>query len=100
MGMFDSIYLKVKCPNCGEEKQRECQTKDLDSDLLHLEKGDSTNYPDYPSVECIVGCDSLQCGKEVISSTTGLPMGYRQEKYFYIEVLTPLGLITGEYKYL
>ncbi|GAI09861.1 unnamed protein product, partial [marine sediment metagenome] len=28
MGLYDSIYLKVKCPYCGETSRMEFQTKD------------------------------------------------------------------------
>lgn len=97
--MFDSIYLKVKCPVCGEEKERECQTKDLDCDLYRWAKYDNTGHPEFQSVECIVGCDSHQCGKPTYLITGSLSIE-RQESYFYIEVATPFGLITGNYKYL
>ena len=40
MGMFDSFYLKVKCPHCGNVDVIEFQTKDFDCNLNTWREGD------------------------------------------------------------
>jgi hypothetical protein len=97
MGMFDSIFIKVKCPYCGEEKLRECQTKELDCELKRWDKGDNTDHPEESSVIAFVTCGSFICrtpyrlfGKTQLYNSKG----------FEIEIETPLGLITGKYKYI
>lgn len=101
MGMFDSIYMKVKCPFCGIEKVRECQTKDLDNNLERWNVGDNTGHPEEDKLDCIVGCED-GCGRKMRSEWL-LPNGQRREyisgRHFYIFVKTPLGLVTGEYEY-
>lgn len=91
MGMFDSIMLKVKCPICGVEKERECQTKDLNCTLAVFKKGDNINESDIHTVSAIVECRELCLHESYHSIKTG--------KMFYIEIATPFGLITGNYKY-
>ena len=63
MGMFDSIYMNVKCPYCGISCEREIQTKDLDSVLLTLRPGDSIDkdYQDLTQIEGVVECTSIVC---------------------------------------
>ena len=82
MGMFDSIYLTVKCPKCGDESERECQTKDLDCSLAVYRKGDSIST-DYYDLRCITNCECRT---------------HNLRTYFYLDVMLSGGVITGEYK--
>lgn len=40
MGMFDSAYIEVRCPQCGKKEERECQTKDTNCFLDVWKPGD------------------------------------------------------------
>lgn len=40
MGMFDWVYVKCKCPNCGKMKIRQFQTKDLGCSYNEYKFGD------------------------------------------------------------
>lgn len=62
MGMFDSIYMKVKCPKCGYEATTECQTKDAECLLSVYEEGDEIAglHENSSYVNCIVSCDACQ----------------------------------------
>jgi len=40
MGMFDSIMIDIKCPSCGNEGEKEAQTKELECNLEVWKKGD------------------------------------------------------------
>lgn len=52
MGMYDSIYLDLRCPNCGQISNMECQTKDSFctlhvykvGDIIPVEYGESFEY--------------------------------------------------------
>lgn len=43
MGMFDSFYMKAKCPHCGKEDVFEFQTKELVNALVEWKQGDQFN---------------------------------------------------------
>lgn len=78
MGMYDSIMMKVKCPECDRTYKRESQTKDLGSNLTIFKVGDYIDNK-LESIKCISDC---KCGK-----------------YFslYIELFE--GKINGKYSY-
>ena len=42
MGVFDSIFINIKCPYCGKTSRIECQTKDTNDFLCLMiwNKGD------------------------------------------------------------
>lgn len=66
MGMFDSFYLKTKCPRCGIEKVREIQTKRFDCLLDKWKQGDEfyTRKIDFADavIKCLeVWCESDKC---------------------------------------
>jgi len=41
MGLYDSFYMKLKCPCCGKDGFREWQTKELWCEMLHINIGDN-----------------------------------------------------------
>lgn len=95
MGMFDSIFLKVKCPFCGQFSEMECQTKDLDCQLLRWKMGENTDHPEVGELDCCATCHSPEClarGKRKSGEDWG------NAAYFELIVETPLGLITGKYR--
>jgi wobble nucleotide-excising tRNase len=87
MGMFDSIMLNVKCPYCGEEEVRECQTKDLDCYLDVYTLGDKVKTLD-KWLECITDCESEACK---------LP-GSRLGNFFNLKIRVKECKITNKYK--
>ena len=78
MGMFDSVFIKMKCPHCGEEAEREAQTKDTDCVLNVWRKGSRISTDKYTYLDCIVSCS---CGE-----------------FFYCKVMLDKGEVTGEYE--
>ena len=95
MGMFDSVYLNIKCPYCGNESDIECQTKDLDCNLEVWRKGDFVGSDKYNSLDCLADCHSKECIDHKIKE-----VGYRSGagRFFYLEVMLKEGIVTGEYK--
>lgn len=61
MGMFDSIMLNSKCPNCGKIEEREFQTKDLDCNLYIYKLGDCLEGFNRRYIEAITSCHSEEC---------------------------------------
>jgi hypothetical protein len=61
MGMFDSIMLNSKCPNCGKIEEREFQTKDLARSLDTYKLGDSLKDFNIRYIEAIASCHSEEC---------------------------------------
>lgn len=89
MGMFDSIYINIKCPRCGEEREMECQTKDLDCTLEVWRKGDHVTHEPYEELYTITNCTSTKCRTEA---------EYRINGYFFHPVIKLKdGIVTGEY---
>lgn len=97
MGMFDSIYINVVCPYCGEESEMECQTKELDCNLEVFRKGGHIRTDKYNSLDCVADCMSKQCIEEQIKKV-GYKSGFGM--IFNITVIVNNGVITGEYKIL
>ncbi len=63
MGMFDSVYLPVKCPNCGDEGEKEFQTKDLRCYMDTYRVGDSIGTTQFRWLGGYIGCRSDACHK-------------------------------------
>lgn len=65
MGMFDTILIRGKCPNCGEVKERGYQTKDLECMLDTYTEGDSVknviDNKDNRFIEAIASCHNEDC---------------------------------------
>ncbi len=81
MGMFDSIYVKIKCPFCEQVKELECQTKELDCMCMTYLEGDSISTKKFNYIDASVRCNSENC--------TGA---------FDIQIKIKKGIITGKYK--
>jgi len=62
MGMFDSAYIICRCPNCGKEEERECQTKDTDCMLDVFRPGDFVSKQ-LRYLDCCATCDCGGKGK-------------------------------------
>lgn len=89
MGMFDSIYLNIKCPLCKETSGMKAQTKDLDCYLKEYKLGDFVGTTEYKSLECITKCRSEKCLKNS-NGTFGT--------FFNLYVFLEDGIINGKYK--
>ena len=101
MGMFDTIYLEVKCPECGEESMVECQTKDLECELNEYFKGDFvaskkllTEITETRKLYCTAECRSLECVR-TIKMFNGFEI--KRGRFFNIYIILRGGSITGEY---
>lgn len=90
MGMFDSIYLDIKCPVCQEEHRIEFQTKEFDCQLLKWAKGEK--LPALVQEEENEG-SSLDTG---IRKCWGSCKRAGQERFFTATVVLKDGVITGE----
>jgi len=77
MGMFDSIKIDIKCPTCGNESEKEAQTKELECNLEVWRKGDFVTDK-YNYIGCLTDC---KCGES-----------------FYVDVKLDKGVVTGEYE--
>jgi hypothetical protein len=96
MGMFDSIYINVKCPFCGNESKMECQTKELECDLSVFEKGDFIGNSNIQKLEdCITDCHSKEC-VDFTNKEDGYVSGFG--RVFRLDLLLNNGVITGEYE--
>ena len=94
--MFDRIYLTVKCPNCGEEEMRECQTKDLESLLHTYHKGDNIatvlDNDQVNEITAVCNCHSKKCiDSESFYDGMSGPL-------LYLKIKLNAGIITGEYE--
>lgn len=99
--MYDTIYINVKCPKCGEASITACQTKDLDCELNEYFVDDFvlpnkllTEITEKKTIHCIAECLSNECAKntKTISGAENL-----RGHYFKIFVILRGGIITGEY---
>lgn len=83
MGMFDSAYIVCRCPSCGTERERECQTKDTYCMLAVWRPGD---YVDR-KLRYINCCATCEC-----------PSG-RKTTFFELEIeIDQDGKLTNRYK--
>jgi len=64
MGMFDRIWLKTKCPYCGEISRMEFQTKDGGCYLDDYEIGDIFDNGQYRFIDATGTCESFICQLE------------------------------------
>lgn len=62
--MFDSIYLKVKCPYCKEGSKMEFQTKDGGCFMNVYKKGQKFDKGQFTRIDAYGSCDSLTCQLE------------------------------------
>lgn len=95
MGMFDSVYINVKCPFCGEESEKECQTKDTDCSLDVWRKGEYIGTKKYNDLDCLAGCESETCKAWVVKEF-GYWGGFGRP--IYLRVFLKDGVVTGEYQ--
>ena len=96
MGMFDSIFLKMKCPYCGETHLMEFQTKDLSNSLSVFKKGGFVGKK-FTFLEVTGDCHSNHCQdvadkRDMIRQ--GTPSGFGA--LFEAKVEVKDGVITGK----
>lgn len=95
MGMFDSVMVPLKCPNCGDEGEKELQTKDLacEMDVYHV--GDYVGTDQYRWLDCAAGCRSKTCLAWEQTKWKGLSNGFGYGWDVMVKV-NESGHITGE----
>ncbi len=96
MGFYCTVTLPVRCPFCGTQAERECQTKDL-QDIFLMEEwrvGDNILAEIPHELRCIAGCGQPSCG----TMETFNGKSYVQERHFTVVVKLDKGCITGEYE--
>lgn len=64
MGMFDRLYVPLKCPTCGDEGDKELQTKDLRCYLDEYRVGASIGTTQFRWLDCTACCDTAACRKK------------------------------------
>jgi len=96
MGMFDSIYLPLKCPVCGDEGEKECQTKDLRCYLDTYHIGDSIGTKQFRWLDVIACCITETC-KTKHDEKVGYRSGFGSSWDGWVEV-DEKGLITGRFE--
>lgn len=95
--MFDSFYLKAKCPYCGLVEVRDFQTKLLRKVMYEWKEGDIANLwgitiNDGKIEGLLGGCNSDTCRKwekKKIGYTSGFG------RLFYCDVIIKKGKIKG-----
>ena len=60
MGLFDRVYLNVKCPYCGEKSEMEFQTKDFKEHMDSFRKGDYVSKK-FNYLNAVATCHSKKC---------------------------------------
>ena len=85
MGMFDSFYLEVKCPHCGETSEMEFQTKQFNCQLDEWRVGDEflsgeIQINDGTIFSVYGGCKSETCDKWTKIATPNI-IGFGRRVY-------------------
>ena len=88
--MFDSVYLKIKCPYCGEKSMMEAQTKDLDCELEKWKRGDFVGDDGLVYLDCVTECRSKKCLRPKDFGNLG--------EFFNVRVFLNKGIVSGNYK--
>lgn len=94
MGMYDSIYLKAKCPYCGEVSEIEFQTKDTSCTLHIWRVGDFVDGQ-LKQLNTIADCRSKKC-RQAEDNKVGYVSGFGS--MFDAIVFLKRGVITGKFK--
>lgn len=101
MGLYDSIFIEIKCPGCGNEVISECQTMQLECELNNYFKGDLV-YPEMVVTEITdknkILC-TTQCLHEKCSRTIKMINGFEVKRgnFFNLWLILRGGVVTGEY---
>jgi hypothetical protein len=97
MGMFDSIWITIKCSGCGKESLMECQTKELEQNLDKFYQGDFIGTDQFKWLWCKASCLSDECRqyeKENFSWRSGFG------RMMDVKVFLENGCVTSDYKIL
>jgi len=98
MGFYCTVTLPVRCPFCGTEDERECQTKELQDIFLfeHWRVGDNILAEIPHELRCIAGCAQPPCA--TLDTFNG--KSFTRDRYFTVVLKLDNGVITGEYEAL
>jgi hypothetical protein len=67
MGMFDTIFMRVKCPRCHRNRPWELQTKDLGQNLgIYNQDSIVELYSPFISIEAVGNCPICQKYVEMV----------------------------------
>lgn len=95
MGMFDSIYIDIRCPYCGNTSLIECQTKDTECILKAWYKGDNIGTNQFNYLDCHADCQDEKC-VEWRDKKVGYHSGFGRS--FYVRIILVNGVVTGDYE--
>lgn len=99
MGMYDSFMLKVKCPKCGDERERECQSKALERSLAVWKKGDAIGHHEMKIIEAEIGaithCDECGIDEDVDCFHCGSKMIEKDSTSIQLSVVVKDGKVAG-----
>lgn len=94
MGMFDTVKLSIRCPNCGETSEMEAQTKELDCNLETWRVGNFVTRR-LNWLTCLASCAQPACKAHVIKEH-GYWGGFG--RMFYVKIFLHNGKVSGEYE--
>jgi len=100
LGLYDSIYLKVKCPYCGEISKMEFQTKEGSCSMDTYRKGMIFDRGQFRKIYAYGSCQSLTCQFEAAKEsvwTRGYYGGFSRS-FDVIIYCDEKGKITGKFK--
>ena len=87
---YDTVTIRIQCPHCGIEVDRECQTKDLNGKSLEFKEGDFVSGQ-FNYLKCVAKCTSPICEEQSVD---------RWGKAIYLNVFLDEARISGEYEIL
>ena len=95
MGMFDSVWIDIKCPYCENTSLIECQTKAVECMLEVWHKGDNIGTNQFNYLDCHADCHDKECVK-----WQDKEIGYRSGfgRGFYVRIMLLNGVVTGDYE--
>lgn len=100
MGIYDTIYLKMRCPYCKEVSEMDFQTKDGNICMHNYKVGDVFQNGQFRRINAIGSCNSLTCQLEAAKEsvwTSGYYGGFTRsfDAYIYCDLK---GRITNKIK--
>ena len=99
MGCYDTIFLELDCPYCGQRSEMEFQTKDLEQRFCEYREGDKVpGTEQFKYLTATGDCHSPECQERADKlwiSIQGCPSGFGSPIDAKVELVD--GVITGRF---